>query len=229
MASTCAPAAAELQAVVASGPSQILAWEICGSSQSGLTEECLRNDISCRRLTIENGYDLTKRAVYLQAKLEIEHEKPCKAWLSLPCSIWSARHDLVQRSPEQQQNFDAKRRLQRSTLVRNGINLLCDVLDNGGEIYKERPLGCLGFSLCKTEIDRLYQAAERNGKEICNVEVEGCAYETRDPDSKKFADKGWQILTTDPEFRDKLENRCSKDHAHLVLSGSLKLTAWSAF
>ena len=74
MASACAPAVAELQAVVASGPSQILAWEICCSSQSGLTEECLRNDISCRRLTIKNGYDLTKRAVYLQAKSEIEHE-----------------------------------------------------------------------------------------------------------------------------------------------------------
>ena len=39
MASACALAVAELQAVVASGPSQILAWEICGSSQSGLTEE----------------------------------------------------------------------------------------------------------------------------------------------------------------------------------------------
>jgi hypothetical protein len=108
VASACAQAVAELQAVVASGPGQIRVWEICCSSLSGLTEECLWNDLSCWRLTIENGYDLTNCDVYLQANSEVEHEKPRKAWLSLPCSIWSARDDLVQRSPEQQQNFEAE-------------------------------------------------------------------------------------------------------------------------
>ena len=76
----------EINQKVAHAPFGCDVWELCCSPNSGLTQACLDVGLRAERYTIENGFDLKKRAVGVALATKAKEVKVRKAWGSPPCT-----------------------------------------------------------------------------------------------------------------------------------------------
>eukprot|EP00959_Pyramimonas_sp_CCMP1952_P310951 6507567-Pyramimonas_sp.AAC.1 len=58
----------------------------------------------------------------------------------------------------------------------------------------------------------------RRGRRVFEDRIDGCTCGLRDYNANELVEKGWRILTTDPEFS-KVATVCDHSHGHRVING----------
>ena len=98
-------------------------------------------------------------------------------------------------------------------------------LTNGGDFYFEWPTGCQGWHV--PELRQFRAALEKQGREVYECRVDGCAYGMRSRHTGHYLGKRWTVWTSDLAMFRGLRRRCPKNHLHDVIQG--RETAASAF
>ncbi len=201
-------------------------FKACCSPKSGLAQEAMWIGMTAERKTLETGYDLLKAKDAVRLKEEVKEKKPRKFWFSPPCTEFTSMQNLNQRNWEQWQRLMARRAKSRR-LLRHGTGAIKEGLDNDIEfdLFWEWPLRCQGWSL--PEVADLMRHAERRGRKVFFVTVNGCAFGMKD-ENGILIEKGWRIMTTDEEFAKVMGKRVwSIYHLHRKVEGGL--TSGTAF
>ncbi|CAK0875282.1 unnamed protein product [Prorocentrum cordatum] len=191
------------------------AVEICCHPNSMLTDECTNIGLSMERISIENGYNLSTKAGFEAAGKKLDEVMPKRAWISLPCTLWTSLTNFNYQTPEARARLE-KYRLRDRRRVKYGVLLLLKIVDDGGEIYFEWPHRCQGWKI--PELKFLRMELRRRGRHVFEDRIDGCMYGLRDYNTNELVEKGWRILTTDPEFS-KVATVCDHSHGHRVING----------
>ena len=163
------------------------AVEICCRPKSTLTEEVRKTGLNMERISIENGFNLSTRRGFDAAVARMKEMRPRRAWISLPCTLWSSLTNSNYTTE------DAKKRLERDRQrdrrrVTYGLRLLLLVVDDGGEVYFEWPHRCQGWHI--PEMEWFRKELVRRGRKYYEDRLDGCMYGLRDPYSNKLLQKG---------------------------------------
>ncbi|CAK0814911.1 unnamed protein product [Prorocentrum cordatum] len=191
------------------------AVEICCHPNSMLTDECTKIGLSMERISIENGYNLSTKAGFEAAGKKLDEVMPKRAWISLPCTLWTSLTNFNYQTPEARARLE-KDRLRDRRRVKYGVLLLLKIVDYGGEVYFEWPHRCQGWKI--PELNFLRMELRRRGRHVFEDRIDGCMYGLRDYNTNELVEKGWRILTTDPEFS-KVATVCDRSHGHRVING----------
>ncbi|CAK0838883.1 unnamed protein product, partial [Prorocentrum cordatum] len=197
------------------------AVEICCHPNSMLTDECTNIGLSMERISIENGYNLSTKAGFEAASKKLDEVMPKRAWISLPCTLWTSLTNFNYKTPEARARLE-KDRLRDRRRVKYGVLLMLKIVDNGGEVYFEWPHRCQGWKI--PELNFLRMELRRRGRHVFEDRIDGCMYGLRDYNTNELVEKGWRIMTTDPEFS-KVATVCDHSHGHRVISGKLHTAA----
>ena len=207
------------------GVSSCRVWEMCCAPDSRITEQSLRRGLLAKRLTLETGWDFRKAHAGRKARLEAQHKRVMKVWLSLPCTPWSSIQNLNLNRPsavrKKEKGREESRRMLQVCLPVLRVVTLC----NGGDFYFEWPTGSQGWHA--PELLEFRAAIRRQGRKVYECRVDGCSYGMRSKRTGRYLRKKWTVWTSDAVMFDKLGRRCPKDHLHDVIQGSE--TAASAF
>ncbi|CAK0867947.1 unnamed protein product, partial [Prorocentrum cordatum] len=197
------------------------AVEICCHPNSMLTDECTNIGLSMERISVENGYNLSTKAGFEAASKKLDEVMPKRAWISLPCTLWTSLTNFNYKTPEARARLE-KDRLRDRRRVKYGVLLLLKIVDNGGEVYFEWPHRCQGWKI--PELNFLRTELRRRGRHVFEDRIDGCMYGLRDYNTNELVEKGWRIMTTNPEFS-KVATVCDHSHGHRVISGKLHTAA----
>ena len=133
------------------------------------------------RLGKHNGYDLTTDTGYRRASETLSMETPRRVVFSPPCTARSIIQNGNQRTTEQCERLEAKRR-KNDKVTRACVLLAHQALHQGAEVDFEQPLKCGTWTL---------PYLRRLREQLFTVRVDGCAYQMRNPDTKELIKKEW--------------------------------------
>ena len=200
-------------------------WEICCNPQSTLTRAARARGLKAKRLTLETGYDIMKKATVRRVCKQMKKKKPRRAWASIPCTPWSAMQNFNQK-PSQRTALNRARKESR-VLLRNALQILKSMVGVRRHVYFEWPTRCQGWLLPELVAFRRHCIAK--GCPVYKVRIDGCMYRLKSEQRPgTYLKKAWTILTTDPTFGSACGRCCQgRTHLHTVIMG--KDTTYSGF
>jgi len=206
--------AAPSQTVVPQSHSPVgVYWEMCCSSTSVLTDTARRHQLRCQRLTIDNGFDFSKKAVRDATLRALDHVCVLGVWFSPPCTAWSSIQNFNRVSPA----LLRKRRESRQ-LLRLCFAILLKALRQGSRIYFEWPARCQGWKV-KEVVTFKRRCARILKRPLTRVRLDGCMYKFTTRDGHALLRKPWVILTNDDLASEALGRVCDGSHTHKTIMG----------
>ena len=192
---------------------------MCCHPQSSLTSAVQAAGLIGRRLTLETGHDFSKSRTEKSLVAEVRKKRPVKAWLSVPCTAWSAAQNGNKKSKKQRRMLQRKRAESRS-LLKKALAILGEIVkDPTADTYFEWPANCHGWQVPELKAFRAHCKAL--GRPVRRVLVHGCAYGLRSQASPgKFLRKAWAIETTDAAFQKSVGKKCPGNHDHAIIMGA---------
>ena len=192
---------------------------MCCHPQSSLTSAVQAAGLIGRRLTLETGHDFSKSRTEKSLVAEVRKKRPVKAWLSVPCTAWSAAQNGNKKSKKQRRMLQRKRAESRS-LLKKALAILGEIVkDPTADVYFEWPAKCHGWQVLELKAFRKHCAALE--RPLHRVLVHGCAYGLRSQRwPGKFLRRAWAIETTDAAFQKSVGKKCPGNHDHAPIVGS---------
>ena len=190
-----------------------------GHPQSCLTSALQAAGLIARRFTRGTGHDFSKSRTEKSLLAEVRKKRPVKAWLSVPCTAWSAAQNGNKKSKKQRRMLQRKRAESRS-LLKKALAILGEIVkDPTADTYFEWPANCHGWQVPELKAFRAHCKAL--GRPVRRVLVHGCAYGLRSQASPgKFLRKAWAIETTDAAFQKSVGKKCPGNHDHAIIMGA---------
>ena len=150
---------------------------------------------------------------------EVRKKRPLKAWLSVPCTAWSAAQNGNKKSKKQRRMLQRKRAESRS-LLKKALAILGEIVkDPTADVYFEWPAKCHGWQVLELKAFRKHCAALE--RPLHRVLVHGCAYGLRSQRwPGKFLRRAWAIETTDAAFQESVGKKCPGNHDHAIIMGA---------
>lgn len=175
---------------------------------------------SSKRLSIWNQYDLTVGAGVKSILDEIDQSRPQHVWLSPDCGPYSPMQNINQRSPEQVQALQEKRRYALKQYVGCAI-IFHYCAQRGIDVTWELSQHCHAWRL--PILQRLVSKYQ-----LGHAVIRGCQVGLRDSHGE-LVSKGWKIISTNQLLLSRMELpcRCSPNTKHVGCEGNLtKKSAW---
>ena len=204
-----------LSSLASSGRLELL--EIACSETSILTAEMRRltgREDAAERLSLWNGCDLSTNEGIRKAVQVIDLKRPRNVWLSPVCGPYSLMQNANQRTPEQVEALQEKRRHALKQYV--GCCIIYSYAVRAGcHATWEWSQSCLGWRL------PIIKALQERHQPLFAV-VRGCQVNLRN-DQGDFISKGWKLMTTNRALAETMELPCScpKNTVHVSCEGSL--------
>ena len=168
---------------------------------------------SAMRCSLFNSCDLGTHAGIRLILEHIDREEPSHVWLSPPCGPYSPIQNCNQRSPQQLEALQNKRKEARK-LYQGCCIIFRYCVQRGIHVTWEMSERCLAWRLpALNELKQHYQLWEAVTK--------GCAVNLRESPKGKFLKKGWKLLTTHRRLAQhmNLPCRCPPTYLHAVCEG----------
>ena len=210
-----------LSGLASSGRLELL--EIACSGTSVLTSETRRltgRESAAERRSLWNGCDLSTNAGIRKAVQTIDLKRPKNVWMSPICGPYSMMQNANQRTPEQVEDLQEKRRDALKQYV--GCCVIYSYAVRAGcHVTWEWSQTCQGWRL------PLIQALQKKHDPWFAV-VRGCQVNLRDK-NQQFISKGWKIMTTHEALAKAMDLpcRCPRSYKHVSCEGSI--TSKTAF
>ena len=197
--------------------------EIACSETSVLTAEMRRltgRESAAERLSLWNGCDLSTNEGIRKAVQVIDLKKPRNVWMSPICGPYSIMQNANQRTPEQVEDLQEKRRYALKQYVGCCI-IYSYAVRSGSHVTWEWSQTCQGWRL------PIIQALQKRHNPWFAV-IRGCRVNMRNQE-QQFVQKGWKIMTTNEALAEamNLPCNCPPKTKHVPCEGSL--TAKTAF
>lgn len=163
--------------------------EIACSEESVLTAEMRRligSEKAAERLSLWNGCDLSTNAGIRKAVEVIDLRRPKNIWISTICGPYSIMQNANQRTPQQCEDLDAKRRDALKQYVGCCI-IFSYAVRKGCHVTWEWSQSCMGWRL------PIIKALQEKHQPMFAV-IRGCQVNLRDA-KNMFISKGWKIMT----------------------------------
>ena len=176
---------------VACSPESRLSSEV--QRQAGYTEAAVR----CSHW---NNCDLETGAGVKNVISQIDLHRPRHVWISPICGPYSPLQAINQRSPEQVQELQEKRR----QALKQYVGASCvyqHCIQQGIHVTWEWAERCLGWRL------PLMQNLQKKYQLFFGV-THGCRVGLRDQKTQGLLHQGWKFMTTQQSMADLLERRC---------------------
>ena len=175
---------------------------------------------SAVRLSLWNNHDLSTNDGVRRVLDQIDTLKPAHVWLSMECGPYSVMQNINQRTPEQKEQLEQKRREVLKQYV-GGAIVYCYCIQKGIHATWEWSQSCQAWRLPLVQnIAKKYQ--------VLFAIIRGCRVNLRDPKGR-YISKGWKIMTTNKLMAMRMSLPCTCDSRveHVACEGSL--TRKSAF
>ena len=199
-----------------------LIWELCCGPNSDLVKACRTAGLSARRVTLETGFDMSKKSSVKRLLQDVESACPRLVWCSPPCTVWSKIQNLNQRTHQQRVRLD-KRRRQSRKLVKNCVSVMLAAVRGGAEICFEWPSSARGWNI--PELVHLREKLARHGKPTVSAIFHGCRFGMTGVKGL-YLKKAWKVFTT-LQALESVNRLCPGGHLHEVIDG--RNTAMTAF
>ena len=162
---------------------------------------------------LKTGYDLLDKKVRNEVRDKLRQLKPRLVVICPPCGPYSPLQDL---SKHKNMKVFLRKLYQGRILLRFGMDIAQDQLDRGDLFVFEHP------RRAKSWHDRRVQ--EIGAQEgVIHEDLDQCAYGLKDRISGRYHQKTTGIMTNSPELAEKLKRRCSHDHEHEHILGSIRM------
>ena len=194
--------------------------EICCSPNSVLTDTCIKRGGKGYRINLANGYDLNTRAGIESAKEWMQRFKPREAWISLPCTPWSAMQNLTPMTPERELKLGRQRKAARR-MIRMVIELVRILISIGCNPAWEWPLRASSWSL--PEMQELLELLPYRAR------PDGCSFGMRSIDTNELILKPWRVQCRTQEQANRINLPCQGNHTHVPIEGSRRTNATSYY
>ncbi len=188
-----------------------LAEALC-SPTSMLTQTAQNAGLAAERWT-NDDFDLSTTEGHWQAAIRLKVKKPMGLWLSPECGPWSTMQNANQRTPEQVENLEEKRRLALYQWE-SCIRLASLQHELGGKLYIEQPQTCMTWRLeddnTRFLVDQLSQFCIRDQ----------CFDGLKHPKTGLPMRKSTRIQTNDASFTQQFAQRCTgHEQGHTPIEG----------
>ena len=160
--------------------------EICCSDAPCLTEDMQRRGLSSFSLLRSDGV----------GNHDAQTLEKNYGWLSekRPQKVCSTRCSLPSRQ-----------------IIRQFFGYAAAVLSNGGHMYWEWPAKCIGWSSVEL---REFRAQQKScGRELFMTACDSCFFAKRE--NNLLERHRWQLLTSDPRFKEYMSLQCQGNHEHV--------------
>ena len=121
-------------------------FELCCSMDSNLTNLVNTSGGKAVRMTLENGYDWTKKETLERAKRQYDQLRPKMVWGSPTCGPFSAAQNMNQNTPEQCEELHQKR-IYSASMIENIIEFLNYAAAHGAITVFEHPLTATSWQM----------------------------------------------------------------------------------
>ena len=191
--------------------------EIACSQESILTrtmQDITGSEKSAQRLSLWNHVDLSTNNGIRSILDRIDQEPPQHVWLSMECGPYSVMQNVNQRTPEQQQALEEKRKTVLKQYV-GGAIVYQYCIQKGIHCTWEWAQSCQAWRLPLVQhIMKRYQ--------VYFAITRGCQVDLKDPKGQ-FISKGWKMMTTNKCLAKRMELPCvCPSHVvHVPCEGSL--------
>ena len=191
--------------------------EVCTTPNSGLAEEVMLAGGGAERLSNWNGYDLTTKTGAHRVFHRWKATRARHLWFSPPCTVWTIMQNLNQRTEEQKDNLEARRRKARK-ILRNIRWIITMVLgeDPTVEVHVEQPRRASSWS------QRDFAFLLRT---LHVAEPDGCAYGMTDSEGNLLY-KPWRVVTSSQKNGRHTQQKalqspmgCTSDNRRIEASG----------
>ena len=194
--------------------------EICCSPNSVLADTCIQRGGKAYRINLASGYDLNTRAGIESAKEWIKKFKPREAWISLPCTPWSAMQNLTPMTPEREVKLGRQRKAARR-MIRMVIELVRELISVGSSPAWEWPLRASSWTL--PEMQELLSLLPHRAR------PDGCSFGMRSIDTNELILKSWRVQCRTQEQANRINIPCQGNHTHIPIEGSRRTNATSYY
>ncbi len=181
------------------------AVETCCTPKRTLIAEARNIGITMERISIENGFNLST--------LKMKELQPRRAWISLPCTLWSPLTYFPTDDSKRRLDRDRQRDRRRGSY---GLHLIRLVVDDGREVHFEWTHRGHGWHT--PELKWFRKELGRRRKKHYEDILDGCMLDLRDPYTNKPLSKNWCILTTDLDSA-KVAVTCDSSRDHQPIEG----------
>ena len=194
--------------------------EVCCSPHSVLADTCIKRGGKAYRINLANGYDLNTRAGIESAKEWVKRFKPREAWISLPCTPWSAMQNLTPMTPEREVKLGQQRKAARR-MIRMVIELVRIMISIGCNPAWEWPLRASSWKL--PEMQELLDLLPHRAR------PDGCSFGMRSIDTNELILKPWRVQCRTQEQANRINLPCQGNHTHVPIEGSRRTNATSYY
>ena len=203
------------ESVVSSGRLRLL--EVACSPESILTEtmnQLSKSEMSAKRCSLFNGFDLSTNQGIKKVIQDIDQYNPEHVWMSPICGPYSVMQQVNQRTPEQIESLQEKRRDALKQYVGCSV-LYTYCVQRGIHVTWEWSQSCQGWRL--PFMQKLVQKLQP-----FFAIVRGCQVGLKDSHGQ-FISKGWKLMTTHRHLarRMDLSCKCANHVVHVKCEGSL--------
>ena len=162
-------------------------------------------------ITIESGYDLTTDAGVARAKNDINKACPDVIVFAWVCTPWTIMQNMNIRVPGHAQRLAAQRALHMKML---SFAEWCERRQSahGGFFLGENPISSMAWQ---------QPPCQRMSRRCYEVKLDQCMFNLKAPDTDEPIKKATKMLTTSKSAARNLSIRCSGDHSHRVIEGSV--------
>ena len=183
-------------------------WEITCAPH---TEE---HGLQPRRINRTSGYDLYKAETWEELRQLRRRKWPRRLWFSLPYTKWDHWSSVNYNTEDKKERLDTARRKERRLLwYANQFIKEATREDEEVDVYFEWPHPGTGWR--QQPMVDLEEFLHEHGTPWLPCRVDGCVYDMKDTESRKFVKKAWMIKTTDERFHKVFRAKvCRGQHGH---------------
>ena len=173
------------------------------------------------RCSHENGYDLTSRDGVRRLCSLVASQRPLHVWISCECGPYSPFQRINQRTPEQCNRLEEKRRQARQQYD-GGIQVAKFAKLCGAHVHFELSERCEAWKL---------PSIEKFVKDLSlkRVTCNGCTVGLRVGDNQQLSCKGWNVATSSDSMVQHLHLPCQRNHRTASLEGGNKAHSTASY
>ena len=184
-------------------------WELFVGE--GLTSLKLRDrGASVRSFGLENGWDFFRQTDRDAFKRLLLAEEPDELWTSPMCGPWSQLQELNRLTPEAADRLVQLRQWHHDVILKFTADVYEIQRKAGRHAHFEHPKTARSWRTRNVQRMKGYDA-----------EFDQCAYGLSLPGMDGYCKKPTRVRTTKAAMRDGLAARCTRDHEHVQLMGSI--------
>ena len=184
-------------------PKQLFLLEVACSETSVLTAEVERRGLKGMRCSHLNGYDLSTVDGVCRLLHLIRAEKPDHVWISTECGAFSPMQNINQRTPEQIQRLEEKKRQDRIQHV-GGLIVAWFAHRQGSAVHWEWSRRCRAWRW------KLLETWRRTCRTHTAV-ISSCQVGLKDPKSGRPIGKEWRVETSSATFAKAIHLPCPNE------------------